>query len=171
MNLVTPDSGLLFWMVLIFGIVFFLLWKFGFPIITDMVEKRTRHIDESLKLAQEAEERVRNIAAEQNALVEKARSEQNRIVKEASVMKEQILQQAREQAREETAQILQKARTEIAAEKESALRDIRKEVAMLSLEVAEKVVRKELSTDAAQTACVDSLVNELMDSIAEKETD
>ncbi|MBQ3882959.1 MAG: F0F1 ATP synthase subunit B [Bacteroidales bacterium] len=171
MNLVTPDSGLLFWMVLIFGIVFFLLWKFGFPIITDMVEKRTRHIDESLKLAQEAEERVRNIAAEQNALVEKARSEQNRIVKEASVMKEQILQQAREQAREETAQILQKARTEIAAEKESALRDIRKEVAMLSLEVAEKVVRKELSTDAAQTAYVDSLVNELMDSIAEKETD
>ena len=171
MNLVTPDSGLLFWMVLIFGIVFFLLWKFGFPIITDMVEKRTRHIDESLKLAQEAEERVRTIAAEQNALVEKARSEQNRIVKEASVMKEQILQQAREQAREETAQILQKARTEIAAEKESALRDIRKEVAMLSLEVAEKVVRKELSTDAAQTAYVDSLVNELMDSIAEKETD
>ena len=171
MNLVTPDSGLLFWMVLIFGIVFFLLWKFGFPIITDMVEKRTRHIDESLKLAQEAEARVRNIAAEQNALVEKARSEQNRIIKEASVMKEQILQQAREQAREETAQILQKARTEIAAEKESALRDIRKEVAMLSLEVAEKVVRKELSTDAAQTAYVDSLVNELMDSIAEKETE
>jgi F-type H+-transporting ATPase subunit b len=165
MNLVTPDSGLLFWMVLIFGIVFFLLWKFGFPVITDMVEKRTRHIDESLRLAKEAEERVRNIADEQNALIEKARAEQNRIIKEASVMKEQILQNAREQAQEETAQILQKARTEIAAEKESALRDIRKEVALLSIGVAEKVVRRELSTDKAQTAYVDTLVNELMDNI------
>jgi len=169
MNLVTPDSGLLFWMVLIFGIVFFLLWKFGFPVITDMVEKRTRHIDESLKLAQEAEERVRNIASEQNALIEKARVEQNRILKEASVMKEQILQKAREQAQEETAQILQKARTEIAAEKESALRDIRKEVALLSIEVAEKVVRKELSSDPAQTAYIDTLVGELLDNLPQKE--
>ena len=77
MNLITPDAGLLFWMVLIFGIVFFLLAKFGFPVITEMVEKRSRYIGESLKLAQEAEERMKNFAAEQQAMLEDTRNEQN----------------------------------------------------------------------------------------------
>ena len=76
MNLVTPDGGLLFWMTLIFLLLFFVLARYGFPVITGMVEKRNRHIDESLKMAQEARARMENLAAEQAALLEKTRQEQ-----------------------------------------------------------------------------------------------
>ena len=122
MSLVTPDTGLLFWMVVIFGIVFFLLWKFGFPIITDMVEKRSAHIDESLKLAREAEIRMQDLAREQEQLVEKSRQEQTRILQEATRTRAEIIAKAEQEAAERADQLLQKARTEIEAEKESALR-------------------------------------------------
>ena len=161
MSLVTPDTGLLFWMVVIFGIVFFLLWKFGFPIITDMVEKRSAHIDESLKLAREAEIRMQDLAREQEQLVEKSRQEQARILQEATRTRADIIAKAEQEAAERADQLLQKARTEIEAEKESALRDIRKEVADLSVAIAEKVIRKELATDKDQMAYVDRLVQEI----------
>ena len=160
MNLVTPDSGLLFWMVIIFGIVFFILWKFGFPIITDMVEKRSAHIDDSLKLAQEAEKRMQDLAREQAELIEKTRLEQNRILKEATQSRAAIIAKAEEEAAQRADKLLEKARTEIAAEKESALRDIRLEVARLSVGIAEKVIRKDLSTDEAQMQYLDRLVDE-----------
>ncbi len=161
MDLILPDSGLLFWMVLIFGIVLFLLWKFGFPIITQGVEKRTRHIDESLRLAREAERRMQDLAAEQQRLLEDTRSEQTRIIREANTAREQILSQAREDARDEADRMLEKARTEIAAEKESALRDIRREVALLSTDIAEKVLRRELGNDQAQADYLGRLVDEM----------
>ena len=156
MSLVTPDTGLLFWMVVIFGIVFFLLWKFGFPII-----KRSAHIDESLKLAREAEIRMQDLAREQEQLVEKSRQEQTRILQEATRTRAEIIAKAEQEAAERADQLLQKARTEIEAEKESALRDIRKEVADLSVAIAEKVIRKELATDKDQMAYVDRLVQEI----------
>lgn len=161
MSLVTPDTGLLFWMVVIFGIVFFLLWKFGFPIITDMVEKRSAHIDESLKLAREAEIRMQDLAREQEQLIEQSRQEQTRILQEATRTRAEIIAKAEQEAAERADQLLQKARTEIEAEKESALRDIRKEVADLSVAIAEKVIRKELATDKDQMAYVDRLVQEI----------
>ena len=161
MNLITPDSGLLFWMVLIFGLVFFLLAKFGFPIITGSVEKRNGFIDSSLRKAEEAEKRMQSLAEEQRALVEQTRREQAQIVRETSQTKAQILAAARDEAREEAARLLEKARTDIEAEKESALRDIRREVAELSVQVAEKVVRKDLSSDEAQLRYLNRIVDEI----------
>ncbi len=161
MSLVTPDIGLLFWMVVIFGIVFFLLWKFGFPIITDMVEKRSAHIDESLKLAREAEIRMQDLAREQQQLIDQSKLEQTRILQEATRTRAEIIAKAEQEAAGKAEQLLRKARTEIEAEKESALRDIRKEVAELSVGIAEKVIRKELSSDKAQMDYVDRLVDEI----------
>lgn len=161
MNLVTPDSGLLFWMVIIFGIVFFILWKFGFPIITGMVDKRTEHIDQSLRLAQEAEERIRNLGVEQQAILEKTKAEQARILKEASDAKKAIIASAQEEASAQAKKILDRAKTEIAAEKESALRDIRREVALLSIDMAEKVTRRNLSSDQQQISYIETLLDEL----------
>ena len=161
MSLVTPDIGLLFWMVVIFGIVFFLLWKFGFPIITDMVEKRSAHIDESLKLAREAEIRMQDLAREQQPLIDQSKLEQTRILQEATRTRAEIIAKAEQEAAGKAEQLLRKARTEIEAEKESALRDIRKEVAELSVGIAEKVIRKELSSDKAQMDYVDRLVDEI----------
>ena len=161
MNLITPDSGLLFWMVLIFGIVFLLVWKFGFPIITDMVDKRTAHIDRSLQLARDAERRMQDLAREQESLIEKARMEQGLILKEANKARAEIIAKAETEASEQAARLLEKARAEIAAEKESALRDIRKEVALISVGIAEKILRKDLSEDQRQTAYLDRLLQEL----------
>ena len=161
MSLVTPDIGLLFWMVVIFGIVFFLLWKFGFPIITDMVEKRSAHIDERLKLAREAEIRMQDLAREQQQLIDQSKLEQTRILQEATRTRAEIIAKAEQEAADKAEQLLRKARTEIEAEKESALRDIRKEVAELSVGIAEKVIRKELSSDKAQMDYVDRLVDEI----------
>ena len=161
MSLVTPDFGLLFWMVLIFGIVFFLLAKLGFPIITRSVDDRNAHIRDSLSKADAAEQRMSKLAEEQQAMIEQTRREQARILKEATQTKEQIIASAAQEAQDKAATMLDKARTEIAAEKESALRDIRREVAMLSVDIAEKMVRKDLSSDKAQLQYLDRLVEEI----------
>ena len=164
MSLITPDFGLLVWMTLIFGIVFFVLAKWGFPMITGSVEKRAARIGDSIKAAKEAEEKLRNLAEEQSRMIEETRQEQSRILKEAAASRDNIVEQAKVQAREEASRILDQARTQIAAEKESALRDVRKEVALLSVSVAEKVLKATLSDGAEQSALVDRLVDEVSSS-------
>lgn len=160
MNLVTPDSGLLFWMVLIFAIVFGILWKFGFPMITGMVEKRTAHIDDSLRMAREAEERMKGIAEEQKKLIEEARVQQSQILKEAASSRDAIIAKAKEDARQQADIMIAKARVEIEAEKESAMRDIRKDVAMLSVQIAEKILKDSLSERQKQVEYLDRLISD-----------
>lgn len=160
MSLVTPEFGLLFWMVVIFGIVFFLLAKFGFPIITDMLDERSARIAKSLKDADEIEARMASWKVEQAQLLEAARKQQSEILRKAAETREQIITEARDRAREEADRILKEAKTQIEAEKESALRDVRKEIALLSVEVAEKVLRHELSGEDSQRALLEQLVEE-----------
>ena len=161
MSLVTPDFGLLFWMVLIFGIVFFLLAKFGFPVITRSVDERNRRIRDSLDQAEAARQQLARLAEEQQALIDNTRTEQARILAEAAKTRAQILAAAEEEARQKGEKLLEKARIEIAAEKESALRDIRREVAELSVGIAEKLVRQDLSSEQAQLNYLDRLVDEV----------
>ena len=160
MSLLTPDFGLLFWMVVIFGIVFFILAKFGFPVITKAVQDRSDHIADSLKAADEAQAKLANMAKEQAKMIEETRLEQSRILKEASESREKIIAQAKEDAAAEAAKLLDHAKVEIAAERESAIRDIRRQVAMISVEVAEKIVRKDLEEGDGQLALLDRLVDE-----------
>ena len=160
MSLITPDFGLLFWMTLIFGIVFFVLAKFGFPAITGMVEKRSGKIEDSLRKAHEAEKKLASIAREQERLLEEARLEQSRILKEASEAREKIISTAREEASREAEKIFNTAKTQIAAERESAIRDIRHQVSLISLELAEKVIRKKLEDGNEQLALLDRMVDE-----------
>ena len=160
MSLITPDFGLLFWMVVIFGIVFFLLAKFGFPVITKAVQTRSDHIADSLKAADEAQARLAGLAEEQARMIEETRLEQSRLLKEASESRERIIAQAKEEAAAEAAKLLDHAKVEIAAERESAIRDIRRQVAMISVEVAEKIVRKDLEGDAGQQGLIDRMVDE-----------
>jgi F-type H+-transporting ATPase subunit b len=160
MNLVTPDFGLLFWMVVIFGLVFFLLAKFGFPIITDMVDKRSAKIAQSLKDADEIEARMASWKQEHAQMMEEVRREQSAILREATETKARIVADAKAQAKAEADKILAEAKQQIAAEKESALRDVRKEVALLSVQVAEKVLREELKDEGSQRAFIDKLVDE-----------
>ena len=160
MSLITPDFGLLFWMVVIFGLVFFLLAKFGFPIITKAVQQRSDYIADSLKSADEAQARLAGMAEEQKKMIEETRLEQSRILKEASESRDRIIAQATEEAAAEAAKLLEHAKVEIAAERESAIRDIRRQVAMISVEVAEKIVRKDLDGEDAQMSLIDRMVDE-----------
>ena len=161
MDLMLPDSGLLFWMTVIFGLVLFILAKFGFPMITGMVEKRNKRISDSLEAARIAEEALANLQQEQERLISETRSEQARLMQEAAAERDRMIAQAQEQARAEAQKIMDDARERINEEKEAVMQEIRNEVAQVSLSIAEKVVRKDLSSDASQKELVDKLINEL----------
>lgn len=161
MNLLLPDSGLLFWMTIIFAMVFFVLAKFGFPAITGMVEKRRSRIDESIEAARKAEEAIAHLTQEQERIIAETRAEQAQLKKDAAAERDRMIALAREQARVEAQKIMDEAKVRIAEEKEDALRDMRREVAMLSLAVAEQVVRKELQSDKGQQELVDTLLDQM----------
>ena len=163
MNLMLPDSGLLFWMTIIFAIVFFVLAKFGFPIITGMVEKRNKRISDSLEAARIAEEALAQLTQEQERIISETRATQAKLMQEAAAERDKMIAQAQDKAREEAQKIMDDARVSIQQEKEAAVREVRQEVAKLSIVIAEKVVRKELSSDDAQKALVDKLLNEVKD--------
>ncbi|MBR4735877.1 MAG: F0F1 ATP synthase subunit B [Bacteroidales bacterium] len=160
MNLVTPDTGLLFWMVVIFGIVFFLLAKFGFPIITDMVDKRSAKIAQSLKDADTIKAQMAQWKDEQSKMLEETRREQTQMIREATETKARIIADAKAEAKSQADAMIANAKLQIEAEKESALRDVRKEIALLSVQVAEKVLRHELDDSGSQRAFIESLVDE-----------
>ena len=161
MNLMLPDSGLLFWMTIIFAIVFVVLAKFGFPIITGMVEKRRKRISDSLEAARTAEQALAHLQTEQERIISETRAQQNKLMQEAAAERDRMIAQAQDKAREEAQKIMDEARVRIQEEKEAAIKEVRKEVAVISLAIAEKVVRKDLSTEASQKALADRLLDEL----------
>jgi len=160
MDLLTPDLGLLFWMLVAFGAVFFVLAKFGFPIIVKMVEERKAFIDKSLASAKEANERLAGIVGESEKILKEAREQELKILKEADEMKAHVISEAKLQAGAEASKLIAEARNAIRKEKEIALRDVRNEVATLSLSIAEKIIRKNLSGQPAQKELVDKLITE-----------
>ena len=161
MDLMLPDIGLLFWMTVIFGLVLLILAKFGFPIITGMVEKRNKRIYDSLEAARTAEQAIAHLKEEQDRIITETRTEQNRLMQEAAAERDRMIAQAQEQARVEAQKIMEEAKVRINQEKEAATKELRNEIARMSLSIAEKVVRKDLSSDSAQKELVDKLVDEL----------
>lgn len=159
--ILTPDLGLLFWMVLAFAVVFFVLAKYGFPAIVNMVDERKKYIDESLQKAHEASERLENIRQEGEAILQEAREKQAQILKEAAETREAIVEKAQGKAREESARLIADAKAQIEGEKRNAIREIRTQVAELSVQIAEKVLREKLSSDAAQMEMIDRLLDEI----------
>ena len=160
-SILTPDLGLLFWMLLAFAVVFFILAKYGFPAIVNMVTERKEYIDESLKKAHEATERMENIKQESEAILQEARERQAQVLKEAAETREAIVQQAQEKAKSEGARLLAEAKAEIEGEKQQAIRDIRSQVAELSVQIAEKILREKLSSDAEQMKMIDRLLDDV----------
>ncbi len=161
MSLVTPDFGLLVWMTLIFGIVLFILARFGFPVITRSVEARAERIRTTLDDLKKAEDRMKVLAREQEELIARAKEERDAIISDANLTRRQIVSQAREEALAESERIVTKARQDIEHEKETALRELRGKVADLSMQIAGKVLRKSLDGDGEQLRYVDRLIDEL----------
>lgn len=161
MSLITPDFGLIFWMTLIFAIVFFIVAKFGFPVITGMAGKRADKIAEGLRKAEEARVQYEELSTRCELMLKEAREKQAAMLKEASAQSEQIVAKAKLQAQDEAAKLLENARVQIRAEKESAMREMRRELAGISVSIAEKVVRRELSSDQAHTDYLNTLLDEV----------
>ena len=159
--ILTPDFGLFFWMLIAFLVVFVLLAKFGFPVITGMVEERKNFIDDSLRKAHEAQERLANIEKEGESILQEAREKQALILREAAATRDAIVEQAQTKARSEGARLLDEAKAAIEQEKKAAIADIRQQVAMLSVEIASKVLRQNLKDDKSQMDLIDRMLDEV----------
>lgn len=164
MGLLTPDPGLMFWMIIVFGVVFFVLAKYGFPVIIDMVEDRKAYIDDSLKAAREANEQLANVKAEGEKVLAQAREEQARILNEASATRDRIIKDAQERAMLEGQRLMDEMKKQIETEKESAIRDIRRQVAVLSVDIAEKIMRSKLADEKEQMELIDRMLDEMLES-------
>lgn len=162
MSFLLPEAGLLFWMLIAFGIVFLVLYRYGFPVITNMIDGRKQFIDNSLRKAREANEKLDAIKRQGDELLNAAHEEQAKIMRETLALRDGIMNEAREKAEAESAKLLEEARMAIAREKDDAMREISAQVAEISLAIAEKIIRRELSGDKAQEEYVKELVNEAM---------
>ena len=161
MSLITPDFGLFFWMTVVFLVVLFILWKYGFPVIVKMVDERKAFIDESLKKAHEANERLANIQKEGESILQEAREKQAQILREAAQTRDAIVEKAQNKARSEGARLLDEAKAAIEQEKKAAIADIRQQVATLSVEIAEKVLRANLKDNQSQMDLIDRMLDDV----------
>jgi len=161
MQLVSPEIGLLFWMLVSFGIVFFLLKKFAWKPILHMLYEREESIDAALKAADKAKEEVAMMQANNERILNEARTEREKIFREAQEIKEKILVEAREQAVKEKDKIMNDARVAIEAEKNTAIKEMRNIAADLSVLVAEKLLTRELSAGMKQKDLIEQLIKEI----------
>lgn len=160
MSLLTPDLGLLFWMLLSFLIVFGALAKFGFPIITGMVDKRRTHIEESLANADEARKRLEGVEQEAQRIMDEATRRSSEMLSAAVADSHRIVESARERAEADAAARMEAAKNQIEIEKQKALGEMRTTVALLSVEVAEKVLRAKLDSEKEGGEYIDRLIDE-----------
>ena len=161
MDLLMPSTGLLFWMTIVFLCVLAILWKWGFPAITKMVRDRQDYINGSLKKAHEANEKLANIQKEGESTLQEAREKQAAVLKEAAATRDAIVAKAADEAKEKGAELINDAKAEIEQEKQQAIREIRAQVAELSVKIAEKIVREKLSSDDKQMELIDKLLDEV----------
>lgn len=161
MELFTPEFGLVFWMFVAFALLFFILAKFAWPFIVNSLEERAEMIDKGVLYAQNAKEQLDNAKAEAEKYVAEAQMKQAEILRDAAKMKSQIIEDAKAAASVEAKKVMDAAKLAIEqARKESELQ-FRNEVSAFALDIAEKMVRKNMANDKAQTELVDKLLNEV----------
>lgn len=161
MGLVTPNPGTIFWMIIIFAIVLFILKKFAWKPILNSLRDREESIANALNSAERARKEVEGLKAENELIIIEARHEKEAILKEAREIKDKIIAEAREKAIAETQKSVEQARIQIQSEKTAALSDIKRQVAELSVSIAEKILTKELAAKGEQEKIVNKLVDEI----------
>lgn len=161
MNIVTPELGLIFWQVVIFLIVVLLLRAYAWKPILSSLKERESSIEGALRMADQAKLEMQQLQAGNEKLLAEARMERDRILKEATTMSNQFIEQAKTKATEEGARMIEQAREAIQNEKNSALAEVKNTAAQLSIDIAERILRRELTDQPAQQQLVDSYLKEV----------
>lgn len=161
MELFTPELGLIFWMFVAFAVLFFVLAKWGWPAILKMTEERADLIDKGVEYAQDAKQQLDNARQEAEKYIDEARRRQADMLRDADRMKSQIIEEARQAASKEAQKVMDAARVSIEQERKEAQLRFRDEVSTFALDIAQKVVRKQMADTSAQSKLVDSLLDEI----------
>ena len=161
MKLVTPDIGLLFWMLVSFGIVLFLLKKFAWKPILSSLKAREESISEALNTAKKAKEEMAMLKADNEKLIQQARAERDVMLKEARDTKDAIIAESKMKAQAEANKIMANARETINTEKNAAIAELKNQVASMSIDIAEKILRQELSKDEKQKSLMENLMRDV----------
>ena len=161
MGLVTPGLGLIFWTTLSFLILLFLLKKMAWKPILETLKERDTSIDNALKAAERAKNEMQELQSANEDLLKKARNERDELLKEARDVKDRIIAEAKGKAEEESGKLIEVAREAIKNEQLAAQTEIKNMVAKLSIDIAEKVIKQQLSDDERQKALVNNLVDEI----------
>ncbi len=160
-SVIKPDFGLLFWTALIFILFLVILGKFAFRPIMEGLKKREQDIQNSLDEARRAREEMARMKAENEELLAQAREERAQILKEAKEAKDRLIAEAKEKAKEEAKKIVANAKEQIENQKMAAIVELKNQIGKLSLEIAEKVIRKQLAGDKQQESFVEELVKDI----------
>ena len=160
MDLVTPDVGLLFWTFISFAVLFFVLKKFAWKHIVGAVDQREQSIKDALASAENAKKEMENLTADNERILKEARAERETLIKEARDIKNKMISDAKDEAKITADNMILKAQEAINNEKKSAMADIKNQVASLSVEIAEKVVKDELSNKDKQLKLVEDMLDD-----------
>lgn len=161
MELITPSLGLVFWTTVVFLIFWTLVGKFAFKPISESLKNRENSIKDALASAEKARNEMQSLQADNEKLLQQAREERAAILKEAKDMKESIISDAQAKAKKDAEAIVLEARQEIEAQKNAALDQVRSDVSKIAIEIAEKVLRKELSSDKDHKQYIDGMVDNI----------
>ena len=161
MELITPDIGLLFWMTVAFGIVFFVIAKFAFPIINGMLKKREEKINDALELAERTHKEMEQLQADNEALLKQAYEERANIINETKQICNSLIEDAKVKANEDKDRIIESAKASIEHEKMAATTEVKNQIADISLKVAEKILAKSLDSDKEQLDYINRLLEEI----------
>lgn len=158
---IRPDFGLLFWATIIFGLFWFMIGKFSFRPIANALKKREDDIQSALDEAKKAKEEMANLQAENQKLLTHARQERASMLKEAKETTNKMISDAKGKAKDEAQKIVVSAQREIENQKKQAITEVKNKVGLMALDIAEKVLKKNLSADSEQKSFVNSLVDEI----------
>lgn len=161
MELFTPDFGLIFWMFIAFIVLFFVLWKWGWPVILKNMDARADTIDKGVEYAREAKAQLDSARQEAQKFIEEAQTKQAEMLRDAAKMKSQLIEDARREASEEAKKVMDAAKVSIEQSRKEAELQFRNEVSKFSLDIAEKMVRNQLKSDKAQNELVNKLLDEI----------
>ena len=161
MDLLTPGIGLIFWQLLIFGILFLFLSKYAWGPITKSLKEREKFISDSIKSAEKAEKELEKLNDKNKELVKEARKEREKILLEAKSISNSIKNTAKEEASKITDKMIENAKKMIEGEKMSAIKEVKVLVASLSLDIAEKVIQKNLKNESTQQKLVSDLIDKI----------